>query len=406
MKILILSDNPLVESAYAQQSLMLAKALIEAGHAVTIYGLTYSGMALEYQGVPVVGNLAVPVGMDLSAEYYVKTLGIEMVLTMKDPSVFSVDAIKHMSAPVVMVAPIDTEPPSVALLQKVNPAARVIALTRYGQQALAAQGVKASYAPHAVDTAFYCPGDRLAWRKRYGVSEDTFLMVCVGINNDAPSRKNLDLVVQAMHLGFVTHPNRNWLLYMHTDVSHGRGGHALGAMADMLGIPGRNLMFCDPNAYLAGYSNEYMRDLYRAADVLVSVGNEGFGVPVIEAAACGTPAITIQFGAAREVMIGGVQIATQAKRVVTDDDGTAHEMMVPVNGQLWWHGSGGFRFRPDPESILNAMSAAYAKRDDLDRRTQVRAQVVQRYALETVMRECWVPLVAELEAQFKEAVLE
>ena len=33
-------------------------------------------------------------------------------------------------------------------------------------------------------------------------------------------------------------------------------------------------------------------------------------------------------------------------------------------------------------------------------------RVVQRYALETVMREYWVPLVAELEAQFKEAVLE
>jgi glycosyltransferase involved in cell wall biosynthesis len=390
MKILILSDNPLVESAYAQQSLMLAKALIEAGHAVTIYGLTYSGMALEYQGVPVVGNLAVPVGMDLSAEYYVKTLDIEMVLTMKDPSVFSVDAIKHMSAPVVMVAPIDTEPPSVALLQKVNPAARVIALTRYGQQALAQQGVKASYAPHGVDTAFYCPGDRLAWRKRYGVSEDTFLMVCIGINNDAPSRKNLDLVVQAMHLGFVTHPNRNWLLYMHTDMSHGRGGHALGAMADMLGIPGRNLMFCDPNAYLAGYSNEYMRDLYRAADVLVSVGNEGFGVPVIEAAACGTPAMTLHFASGREVNLGGWQLP----------------MNPPMTGQLYFHGSGGYRFRPAPESILQAFEAAYDKRGNDEIRTNVRAKVVQRYALETVMREYWVPLVAELEAQFREAVLE
>src|SRR5260370_33764630 len=50
---------------------------------------------------------------------------------------------------------------------------------------------------------------------------------------------------------------------------------------------------------------EELRAWYGALDVLLSVGNEGFGLPVMEAQACGTPVVAGNYSSGPELCASG-----------------------------------------------------------------------------------------------------
>ena len=53
-------------------------------------------------------------------------------------------------------------------------------------------------------------------------------------------------------------------------------------------------------------SDEELRDLYRAAAVVLMPGEEDFGIVPLEAQACGTPVVALGKGGALETVVDGV----------------------------------------------------------------------------------------------------
>ena len=75
-----------------------------------------------------------------------------------------------------------------------------------------------------------------------------------------------------------------------------------------LGIA-EKVIFPDRYSYYLGYPPEYMAALYNAADVLLASSmTEGFGIPIIEAQACGTPVIVTDFASMPELMRWGTAV--------------------------------------------------------------------------------------------------
>jgi len=106
---------------------------------------------------------------------------------------------------------------------------------------------------------------------------------------------------------------------------------------------------------------------------------EGFGIPALEAQACGTPVIVTDFSAQSEL--------------VAPDAG------FKVEGQLWWDELQKADFAtPMIEQIVEKLRFAYEHRDKLEERL---AGPCREFALgydaDTVMRDYWVPALAEIE---------
>ena len=61
-----------------------------------------------------------------------------------------------------------------------------------------------------------------------------------------------------------------------------------------------------PVEFLGWRADEEIRDLYRAAAVVLLPGTEDFGIVPVEAQACGTPVVAFDDGGARETVVDGV----------------------------------------------------------------------------------------------------
>ena len=104
----------------------------------------------------------------------------------------------------------------------------------------------------------------------------------------------------------------NVYLYLHTDASGSLGGIRLKDLIMSVGIPEDKVVFVDPYLLRTGLGIETMAGIYTAMDVLLATSyGEGFGVPTIEAQACGTPVIVSDFAASSELVGDGWKIGGQ-----------------------------------------------------------------------------------------------
>lgn len=377
MRLLICSDAPWATSGYSNQVRQFAPALARLGHDVALlatFGL--HGGVREWNGLPIY-----PGGADAFANDVIAVSAqdwrADIVITLKDSFVFRPEAMQGLRwCPLV---PVDHEPLPPTIAQVLHAAYRPIAYAPNGFRALRAAGFDPLYCPHSYDPAVMYPGDRAAARKALEISEDLFIVGTVAVNRGGvPSRKAWPQNLEAFALFAKDKPNARY--FVHTDLAGDgyEGGVNLGALVSQLGIADK-VLFCDQTRYRRGsFPDEYLRTLYAACDVLnaVSLG-EGFGIPALEAQACGTPVIVSDFAAHRDLCFGGWKIA---------------------GGLRFYDGQGAWTFVPQPEAIAEAMGQAYLSRGDADLRERARAGAAT-YALPCVIEAHWKPALEELEAQ-------
>lgn len=272
MRILFVSDPPNIPGAYGIQGGQLAGWLHAHGHPVLYFGTTYYGAPFEHRGVTVVGGASRgDLFGDTLIAHYAAQHEADIIVTLKDVHVYSPDTLRRLPRPWVPIVPIDTEPVSVAVKNQLAYATAPVALTRVGQQMLAAEGIRAFYAPHAIDTDFWCPGDRTAARERLGLPQDVFVAAFVGANNDRPSRKSIDQILLSWSIFLEQSEHRDAVLYLHTSLGTRYGGFNISAMIETIQLPPANLRATNQDAYDTGsILPEVVRDIYRAADVLVN----------------------------------------------------------------------------------------------------------------------------------------
>jgi glycosyltransferase involved in cell wall biosynthesis len=115
----------------------------------------------------------------------------------------------------------------------------------------------------------------------------------------------------------------------------------------------------------------------------VSLG-EGFGIPAMEAQACGTPVILSDFAAHRDLCFGGWKVD---------------------QGQLFYDQQDSYVFLPDVGAIQEALQTAYAASTSATCIADYQADAITGiapYAIDRVIAEHWQPALAELERDIRE----
>lgn len=385
LRILWASDAPWATSGYSQITRQQAPAIAALGHDVALlatFGL--HGAVREWEGLRIYPGGADSFANDVIG-YYARDWKADVVITLKDSFVFQPAAMQGLRwCPMV---PVDHEPLPPAVGNVVRASCRPIAYAPNGFRELRKAGFDPLYCPHSFDPRVFRPEDKGAARKFLGLPEDVFLVGTVAVNRGGiPSRKAWPQNLEAFALFAKDKADARY--FIHTDLAADgyEGGVNLQHLAAQLGI-GDKVIFCDQERYRrGGFPDEYLLAFYNSIDVLnaVSLG-EGFGIPQLEAQACGCPVITSDFAASRDLCWGGWKVD---------------------EGLRFYDGQGAWVFIPSPKEIAEYMDAAYDtftcgptapyKPEDLRARALSGAA---QYQLDRVIAEYWKPALDELERQ-------
>lgn len=383
--ILWASNSPWAATGYGMQTKQVTQRLKDAGHRIAIasnYGL--EGTSFEWNGIKQFGrgfdlysNDVIPAHM---AAWDHESPGMDpLLITLFDVWIFKGpqwDQVKSIATWV----PIDhmPAPPGVVnFLRKPN--VTPIAMSKFGQAMIEREGIESLYVPHAVEKVFHPTqsvpkpdGGDLTGRQFMEIGEDKFVVGMNAANKGiVPNRKSFPEAMLAFALFAKKHDDA--VLYIHSEDKGGMGGVNLRELAQACGIDESQVTFCDQYAYRLGIPQPMVAAIYTAMDVLLMPSmSEGFGVPSIEAQACGTPVILTDSTAMPELL----------------GDGWL------VEGQPWYDAmQKSWLVAPLIPSIVAALESAYQRGRG---RSQVAMDFAAQYDADLVFDQYWKPVIAAL----------
>ena len=249
-----------------------------------------------------------------------------------------------------------------------------IAMAPHGKRLFDAAGIESTYIPHSVDTKIYKPTAKiknLPTREFMGIEENDFLVGMVAANKANGQIHRKAFAENLMAFKFLLRDNPTAKLYIHSEPSRAYGGFDLGNLLKTIGIPEANVLFPHPMEYRYGMAPEHMAALYTAMDVLLAPSyGEGFGVPTIEAQACGTRVIASDFAASPDL--------------VSEDSWV-------VDGQPFWDEAQQSWFSiPKIPSIYKALQDAY---DTKGQKSEKSIEFAKQFDDLTVWQNYWMPFI-------------
>jgi len=373
-------------TGYGTQSKQVISRLVKDGHKVAMlsnYGNegvntqieTGSGKIPHYsRGMTQYSDDVMPMNF---AHWSAENANLpNFMITLYDVWVFQNPALD--SIPIASWTPIDHQPaPEKVLAWLKKPNVTPIAMSLFGKTMIENAGLETEYIPHAVETKIFKPTANLpegiSGREFVG-GEDKFV---VGMNfaNKAGGFIHRKAVAENF-LAFALFASKHddVILYLHTEPYGKQSGFVLPNILSACGVPIEKIRFVDPIAYGYGISQETLSAIYSAWDVgLFTNYGEGFGVPQIEAQACGVPIITSNFAASAEL---------------------ASPDSYLINGQPFWDAGQHCWFNvPNVQAIADALEQAYqrGRKDFPDT-----VAFAQNYDATKVYQDKWKPLIEKL----------
>ncbi len=379
LRLLWSSNSPFCPTGYGIQTAIATQHLKKMGHEVAIfafYGL--EGSQIDWMGIPIYPNNPRDWGQTDSYMFY-QHFKADIYLTLVDAWVLKGLDIRMNWVPWM---PVDHDPVSDAVVRTLNGNAglvKPIAMARFGQEKLREKGIESYYIPHSIDTNIYRPDAeaRKDARKMFNW-QDKFVIGTVGTNHG--ERKNWITSLKAVKKLSEMHPSEI-IYYMHTDPVCDRGIN-LAALRENLKM--EDMTFFPSKAGLTvGIEPEAMARAYNAMDVflLLSKG-EGFGIPLVEAQACGTPIVTTKCTAQTELMGGGWFVENLIQE---------------------WTGQASWQFECTVEEAVERLEQAYqAKKSGriLEEAEKAHKKGIE-YSNERVFSEYWPPVLKDIEERIK-----
>jgi glycosyltransferase involved in cell wall biosynthesis len=375
------SNAPWAGTGYGQQTALFAPDLAEVYDLAisSFYGL--EGAPIRWEDIPVLPGISPDVSGQHLEQHAKRFFGGDprggLVMTLMDVWVLNPAVAAQLN--MCCWCPVDHQPPPPSVVEFFMKSGAVpIAMSRFGEGMLGR--LDPLYVPHAVDCEIYKPYRVDGKRPRINVPDDAFVVGIVAANKGRPSRKCFVQSLQAFRKLAEAHDNT--YLYLHTMMDpNSAQGEDLPSLIKELGIPqdrcriaGQYEMLFQP------YSHEDMAKLYSAMDVLLNPSmGEGFGVPVLEAQACGTPAIVSDFSAMPEVCGAGWHVECDP----------------------WWTGLNAWQAIPRVDDIASALEECYGQNE---REKLMISQTARKHAmgydLQRVLKQYMLPALRVVEQRF------
>lgn len=379
-RILWVSNAPWIPSGYGQQTALFVPRLASLGYEMAIAcNWGHQGQIMEWNGIRCYPGEQT---WGETVSTYAAAHKADLVLVLFDPWKLDPARLPQNTAVWVPIDHSPLSPKAYDILRGLEP----IALSRFGEQVMEDRGLTPSYVPHGIDTSIFTPNlaMRDEIRDRFEIPRDAFLVGMVAANASHPliSRKSFPQAFEAFARFLQDHPN-SWL-YVHAKVNPMLNiGMQMGmpldelitAITRIVDFPHDHIVFPPPDIWHFGFPDKEMARLYQAFDCLLmpSMG-EGFGIPLLEAQACGVPVITSPHSAMKELCGAGWL----------------------VEGQNWYDPSSqSFWFDPSIQGIKDALELAYVNGNDQALR-QKAVGFARKYDVDLVTHNYWQPTLATL----------
>ena len=383
MRIMFQANAPWCSSGYGVQGKHLVPRLQALGHELAyfaFYGL--QGGMLNINGVPIYPMGTTPWGQDIVSAH-MRHFKADLLISLLDVWVLEGYGEQARKGGYLWCpwTPVDQEPVPSAVLNRLAGAHTVLPYARHAEREFQKAGVtNLHYIPHGVATTVFRPLDRAECRTALGLPQDVFIIGMVAANKGYPPRKCFAEQLLAFRQFKAQHPEA--LFYLHTLRGTEHGGISFPELLQRLElVEGRDVRFSDQYGYLMGWPEERMAQLYNAFDVLSLVSSgEGFGIPLIEAQACGIPVVTAHNTAMPELTFAGICVVKQ------------HPFWTPLSA---------FARLPDPDAIAIAYEQLWQDLQIPQRREDYAVQAragAMRYDWDVVIREYWQPFLSKLDA--------
>lgn len=344
------------------------------------YGL--KGDRMEWNGMTVYPSAFDGWGNDVITAYALHHFDGDRnagwVILLQDVWTMKSDTIRSLH--VCGYAPVDHSPAPPGVIEFFTRSGAVpMAMSKHGFRMFEQAGLKPLYTPHGIDTNLFrpVPETREVVREALGIPQDAFVYAMVAANQASGelSRKAFPETFQAFKAIHERHPDT--FLYLHTVRNKMYQGLDLDYLAEQVGLEKGSYGFVDQFGYILGeIHTEDMPGVYSAVDCLVNPAlGEGFGMPIIEAQACGVPVVLADNTAMSDLCGGG--------------------WLVPCNKvwdetqRSWW----GLVTVKDLTAAMEKAFQSGAKPGKL-----AREFVVDNYDVDDVMTQHWKPALDTLES--------
>lgn len=364
MKVLWVGDSPTVSTGFAKCTRFACEALHSAGHEITVLGINEFGdpHSYPYPIYPAIQPLDHghdPFGVSRLPSMIAR-IKPDLVVLLNDP--WNVPAyFEQIDAAIEQGLSADLVPPIIGWLAvdsrnqrgaDCNRLAHVIVWTEFAGEELVRGGYEGVYSivPLGVDLSIFNPRDKAESRAKtcpahIASNPDSFIVGVVGRNQP---RKRLDLTIEYFAEFLSRTGADNAYLYLHVSPTGERGCN-IKSLVKYYGLTGKVIL----SSPVAGFGiyEEQMPALYSSFDVYLSTSQgEGFGLPALEAAACGVPIVVPDCGGFSSWIPDGSAIKVHCS-------GAA--LTAPLNSYPYTIGG-----IPDRAATVEALSRLYVSQSD------------------------------------------
>ncbi len=280
--------------------------------------------------------------------------------------------------PLVCYSPVDSIPISQRVWESAILCKKVVPQTKWAKDIYDKSGVDTQDAIyHGVDPAIYHPRteeERRKIRQGYGIDSDVFLVLMVQANTQ---RKNIPSQIKAF---------QEFKRLTSADA------HLIGVIPNIevqraydLNMLWESMKQGQDDCFSHTYNlNEVqLSDLYSIADVLLQCTyGEGFGLPVIEAGACGVPTIATNFSSLPELLGGRDMVASRGWLVNGElnyfqPDGLNNWQMIPYQRDIVTSLIDAYEHKEKRKRLGEAMRAFVLAECNWDRLTEKMVKVLE-----------------------------
>lgn len=306
MKVLVLSDDG-VPSGYGRISMEVNKRLVQRGVEVMAASIAYDGLmpaGYEGQALPYwVGSLGGHADWPIKFEAMVNGYQPDIVMVVQDAPYAEAVRQSRIDWSVfgfVVVTPVDGAPVFPRWVNMLKEADATLTISEFGQQSHAKQGVQSALLRPGVDlNQLYALTDdeKKALRDKLNIPHDAFVLATMAQNQ---GRKMIPAMLQGFFKLAEQRPNVRYMLDMD---KASPAGWDIPAMCQQFGWDVGKLIFRE-DAQRAGLTT--LRERYNLADAHVVLAHrEGWGLPLVEAMACGVVSMALDYSSGTEICGGG-----------------------------------------------------------------------------------------------------
>ena len=312
-KILTLSDDG-VPSGYGRISMSLNPRLSRRGYHMMAASLLYDGLLPpNYEGTPLPYWVASLAGHPNWTEQFVAIVNSyqpDIIMVIQDAPY--AEAIKN--APIdwsryalIVITPVDGAPLYPQWTQMLKSADGTLSISQFGVDTHRAAGIASELCRPGIEPdVFFClPDDhRAAIRQKLNIAPDAFVLGTVAQNQ---GRKSIPCMMRGFFKFAADKPDARYLMNMD---AQSPAGWDLLQLCQMYGWDSSKIIWradCDR----AGVHQ--MRERYNIMDAHAVLSHrEGFGLPLVEAQACGVVSMAIDWCSGHEICADGYGVIVKA----------------------------------------------------------------------------------------------